>query len=66
MRNVTNYEWKPFSWYCPNCGIYITSYKNSTGVVKAQCKRCHVSMVRKNRGRNHITLDLFDESIDLY
>lgn len=56
---ITHTEWTPFSWYCPNCGILVTGYKNAQGTVKLECKHCHAVMVRTFKSRRKDTIDLY-------
>ena len=52
-------EWTPFSSYCSNCGTIVTGYRNSAGLIKIECPRCHVSIVRKIISRRHDRFDVF-------
>ena len=59
---MTNSEiWKPYSWYCPNCGTITTAYMNAKGDIKAACsnRSCGVVMVRTNKGRRHSIIDIY-------
>lgn len=46
-------NWKPFSWYCPNCGKLVTGYMNSEGNIKLECPHCKVVMIRKIKRRSN-------------
>jgi len=46
MSKVNN-NWKPVSWYCPNCGTLQQGWQGEDGVTKAECLKCHTVMVRK-------------------
>lgn len=52
-------EWRPFSWYCANCGHMVTGYKNKKGDIKVECTVCRVVMVRTLKGRRHDSIDLY-------
>lgn len=56
---MEDHAWMPFQWHCPNCGHIVIGYKNTSGVVKVECKICHVAMVRKFKGKNHDTIDVY-------
>ena len=51
-------EWRPFSWHCPNCGYIVTGYKNSSGQIKVECKRCKTVMFRTIKSRKHEIIDI--------
>ena len=55
----TNDKWKPFSWYCPNCGVLSTGYEDASETVKAECRRCHAVVVRRCMGRRHNRIDIY-------
>lgn len=54
-----NDTWRPFSWYCPNCGEISIGYQNASGTIKVECSRCHAVMVRKVMGRRHDRVDIY-------
>ena len=51
-------DWKPYQWYCPNCGTLVTGCKNSSGTIKGICGHCKACMVRiqKNPGEEVIKI----------
>ena len=52
-------DWKPFSWYCPDCGELVTGYKGNDGIIKVSCKSCYVVMIREVKSRRHDTIDVY-------
>ncbi len=52
-------DWKECTWHCPNCGSDSSGWKNTAGVIKAECKRCHAVMIRKAMGRRHARYDVY-------
>lgn len=60
--------WEPFSWFCPNCATKTTAYRNARGDVKAECsnKRCGVVMFRTQKGRRHITIDVYAPNVQAH
>ena len=53
------HEWMPISWFCSNCGNEVIGVMNSNQMVKVECNRCHVKMVRTIKGRRSDTIKLF-------
>ncbi len=54
-----NIEWQPFPMFCSNCGNRLTGYRNSEGLIKIECGRCHSISVRKSIGRRHNRIDIY-------
>ena len=52
-------NWKEFTWHCPNCGADSVGWKNTSGMAKAECKKCHAVTVRKAMGRRHERFDVY-------
>ncbi len=52
-------EWQPLSMFCSNCGTRLTGYKNSEGLIKIECGRCHSVSVRRMIGRRHNRIDIY-------
>lgn len=57
--NKQNDYWIPVEWHCPNCGQKAIAYKTADDVIKAECSRCQMIMVRRRMGRRHTRLDLY-------
>lgn len=53
-------EWKPFSWYCVNCGTLMSGFKNKNGDTKGQCTKCGVVMVRTFKSKKKQNVDCFE------
>ena len=47
-------------WYCPNCGELATGYPNRNNITKVECKRCHITMLRKSKGWHHDIIEMFE------
>ncbi len=47
-------------WYCPNCGELAAGYPNRNNITKVECKRCHITMLRKPKGRHHDIIEMFE------
>lgn len=47
-------------WYCPNCGEIAAGYPNKSNVTKVECKCCHITMLRKQKGRRHNIIEIFE------
>ena len=52
-------EWQSFSMFCSNCGNHLTGYRNSEGLIKIECDRCHSVSVRRVIGRRHNRVDIY-------
>ena len=52
-------EWRPLSWYCPNCASQLYGYEDASGMTKAECRKCHSISVRKVMGRRHNRIEIY-------
>lgn len=46
-----NNDWKPYRWYCVNCGHPVQGFKNKEGRIRVECARCHSVMIRVPKSR---------------
>lgn len=51
--------WKPIIRHCRNCGGKIIGFKDSAGLVKAQCPKCGVLTVSRMVDRKHERCDTY-------
>lgn len=47
-------------WHCPNCGEIAAGYHNKSNITRVECKRCHITMLRKQKGRHHDIIEIFE------
>lgn len=59
VTKTNEFEWKPFSWHCVNCGTIVTGYKNSRGDIKVECRTCHAVMVRTIKNAKQDRMNIF-------
>ena len=55
---ANKYEFKPFSWFCPNCGHKVAGFRNEKGDIKLTCGVCKVSMIRTLKTPRRSTIEV--------
>lgn len=52
-------NWKPFIWYCVNCGTKVIGFRNENNSIKVECPTCKTVMFRTEKGKRHDTFDVY-------
>lgn len=56
-----NQEWQEVKLFCPNCGQKAVGYKDKSGSVKIECRRCRCVMFSRRIETRKMTITVYED-----